>query len=269
MRGDDRLTAILTAMVLVIAIAAFLPREASLARMLGFGAGPVPRDDAFLVAQGGQHRLAVLANDLGVPAPDRAVVAVQSQPACGHARAEAGEVVLSGLEECRGRVGFDYCVAADDSCRSARVVVTIAEAAPEAARAEAEPEVARAEPGQEVVAAAVAAAVVAVPPRVADLVTVAPDSERRLAAASMFDQALPPKPPAGEDPAPARRALPALPPPARLAEAAGTAGIDERPPVSSRALVREPPALVAPAPEAPDARPEAASPSAPPASSER
>ncbi|RMF39332.1 MAG: hypothetical protein D6754_05675, partial [Alphaproteobacteria bacterium] len=125
MRDDDGLMVILTGIVLVIAVATFLPRDTGLDWLFGAKPEITARDDTFRVVAGRQARLNVFANDTSSRDPVNPKLVVTRQPDCGAVRPDGRTLLLSAFEGCTGRIDFEYCVMSNEICRSAQVMVQI------------------------------------------------------------------------------------------------------------------------------------------------
>lgn len=129
MRGDDAAMTVLTAVVLILAAATFVPRDA-LSLLTGMGGSVTARDDSFRLVAAEGATLDVLANDLGVDPARGDRLELAEPPGCGRASIAGNRLVLSGLRDCAGRQTLAYCVRRGESCSIARVSLIIDGPAP-------------------------------------------------------------------------------------------------------------------------------------------
>lgn len=123
MRSDDRVMAILTVMILIIALATFVQRGDIAESIFGADDTVSVESDTFKVEPGRFVALDVLANDRGITPLDRETFLITEEPVCGVVRRSRGYIELRSTDACRGTVAVGYCVARDDQCVAGQVDV--------------------------------------------------------------------------------------------------------------------------------------------------
>ncbi|MEO0999783.1 MAG: hypothetical protein AAFW69_04110, partial [Pseudomonadota bacterium] len=117
---------IVTAMIVIIAIATLAQRGDTLMAVFGAGANIRPADDSFSARAGRVQRLDVLSNDRNLPEGDDPLqILIVDPPACGVARPIDGIIEYESAEDCTGRLRFTYCLVEGSLCPSAAVTLAV------------------------------------------------------------------------------------------------------------------------------------------------
>ncbi len=125
MKLDDRFMTIMTALLLIIGIAAVMHRGEDGTSIFGGSGNYKAKEDAFTLRAGRIQTLDVLLNDSGVERIDPADLRITRMPECGTSTAVDGAIQYSSDTTCSGTIGMAYCVAFDGSCDSVPVTLTV------------------------------------------------------------------------------------------------------------------------------------------------
>ncbi|MEM8787746.1 MAG: hypothetical protein AAGE76_05755 [Pseudomonadota bacterium] len=125
--------AIMTALLLIVGVAALFQRGENGSWLLG-GAGTYePQPDTFTLRAGRVQTLDVLLNDIATDSIDPEELSVVQAPRCGTALATGGAIQFSESESCIGQIVLSYCVPSEGNCQAVPVTLTLIQVDPDGA----------------------------------------------------------------------------------------------------------------------------------------
>ncbi|WP_177174508.1 hypothetical protein [Oceanicella actignis] len=122
--------AILTGVVLMVALGAIAQKSETLMAAFSGKSGPSPVDDVAELRAGGSYVIDVLHNDEGIPDPSAVALKVVSPPVCGRLRPEGGMLVYDVPAICAGTQTAVYCVEQDGACARATLTLALVDSDP-------------------------------------------------------------------------------------------------------------------------------------------